>query len=49
MVLAIGPPSAGLDILTKTGVRYVKRAVVIKVGFRLSGGVGGDGSSCSRR
>ena len=45
LVLAIGPPRAGLDTLTEVGVRCVKEVVVVKV--RVSGS--GGGSSGSRR
>ena len=39
LVLAIGLPRAGLDTLTKVGVRCMKEVVVVKV--RVSGGGGG--------
>jgi hypothetical protein len=45
LVLAIGPPRAGLDTLTEVGVRCVKEAAVVEV--RVSGG--GGSSSGSRR
>ena len=37
--MAVGPPHAGLDNLTKAGVRCVKEVVVVEV--RVSGGGGG--------
>ena len=41
LVLAIGLPRAGLDTLTKVGVRCMKEVVVVKA--RVSGGGGGGG------
>ena len=43
LVLAIGPPRAGLDTLTKAGVRCVKAIVVAYI--RVVGG-GGSSSGC---
>ena len=42
LVLAIGPPRAGLDTLTEVGVRCVTEVVVVKV--RVSGGGGAAAS-----